>query len=495
MDLLEAINNKNSELAIEIINKNPEKVNEIINDTTPLILACKNKLAGVAMHILKLSGHGNPTYVTSNKDTALLWATYNEMKDVSLAILNTPKNGKPDAVDGNGYTALIYACLYNMREVALKIIETNQSNPTQINKGGYTALIYACMNKMTYIAMSILYTPENGNLLYVDPKGNTALIYACATELTDIALAILNIVGKNNYAYINHASNVGNTARMFALKNRMTYVLEKIDELNSKAKTQLQTPSSPKTNKKTQKNNKYPYSYFFKTHSKLQFPDKTLLDAIINESKHAYNTTMTDMKTKQKYTNNLTFNYNPQHIWESQIGVDILKLKCGSLRTQYLLNSFTNYPALYVTSKAEKKIVAIITFQYRNNTIDIHGLCSETKGLGTVLFNYLMNIVKRAIKKLKAENKKDFQGKKYSQKITLDSINVKNTVDFYKKLGFQSKSVTPDGYFFMEHENLSKSASPSTPQTSSKTRNSKSPSTSAKTQKSAISASNISIGV
>ncbi len=217
MDIINAIHEKNEDLALSLITL--EKAAILTpKKNTPLLLACYNNMTKVALALIE-TGNSQPEQVSELGNTALIIACYNKMTEVALALIET-HNSNPNHVNHNSATALMFACENKMTEVALKLIVDGNSNPGHVNATNQTtALILACNNKMSEIALKLIETGKS-KPDQVNENGNTALIWACKNNMTEVALALIN-TGKSNPEII---SNMGDSALNEAIKNNMNKI-------------------------------------------------------------------------------------------------------------------------------------------------------------------------------------------------------------------------------------------------------------------------------
>ena len=225
--LIQLIENKQIQEALDLIKSNPNDVGFIDNDNgeTALIIACHLKMNEVALALIE-RGQSHLAQNNNDENNALIYACQNKMNEVALALIETGQSN-PGQINSYGNTALMYVCLNNMNEVALALIATGQSKPEQINNDEEnTALMYACQNSMNEVALALILTGQS-NLEHVNYfEKNTALIYACENIMDDIALAFI-ATGHSNPGQININDE---TASIISLKNKMINVVFAISE-------------------------------------------------------------------------------------------------------------------------------------------------------------------------------------------------------------------------------------------------------------------------
>ncbi len=222
------------------------------NDTTALMWACVNEHTHVALALLKhkdikvdlanikgetalhrtsyqgmlkvveelIEKGANANKQDKDGHTALIQACINEHTHVALALLER-EDINVDLVNKYGHTALQWASFKGMLEVVEKLIEKGADVNKQ-NKDGYTALIMACDRGMLVVVEKLIEKGADVNVQ--DAYGNTALLAACRKEHTDVALALLS----------HEDINVDLAAKDWAFKNKMTEVVERIREIESR---------------------------------------------------------------------------------------------------------------------------------------------------------------------------------------------------------------------------------------------------------------------
>jgi len=150
MELITAIKDKNTTLALSLINAKSD-VNFRNYGSTPLTVACYDGLSEVA---LRLIAAGADIHYTNTL----------------------------------GNTPLLFSCYSGSSAVALKLIELNV-NINARNDYGQIPLIIACQGKMTAVASTLITKGANVNVLWNE---KTPLTLAVKNGMFDIALQIVN---------------------------------------------------------------------------------------------------------------------------------------------------------------------------------------------------------------------------------------------------------------------------------------------------------------
>ena len=127
-----------------------------------------------------------------------------------------------NAHDENGKTALMWACLNEHAIVALALLERKDIEVNLMNKKDNTALHWASYSGMLAVVEKLI--AKDADVNKQNKVGNTALLVACRKEHTDVALALLS----------HEDINVDLAAKDWAFKNKMTEVVDRIREIESR---------------------------------------------------------------------------------------------------------------------------------------------------------------------------------------------------------------------------------------------------------------------
>ncbi len=204
---------------------------------TALIVACRKKLTGVALEIIKnavVGGENNNNgidYVDSLGETALICACQNNMPTVAKRIIELrPGSNMIGNIAKNGSTALIWACSNRMTKVINMLLKTNKSKPEQQNDLGFTALMWCCENKLEDVATNLIKN-YNCSVGAIDKVyGHTALILACHNKLKKVLKCFSPLFfGDWNPLHVNKN---GSTALIKACYNNLKKIIEIIINFN-----------------------------------------------------------------------------------------------------------------------------------------------------------------------------------------------------------------------------------------------------------------------
>ena len=122
LNLFEACKNNDIEKALGLIMNNNIDFGLVDNyfGRTVLINACENKMTEVALELIK-TGQSNPEQVNNDNNTALILACKNKMTEVALELIKTGKSN-PDNIAKDGNTAFSWICENNMKDVAYELV-------------------------------------------------------------------------------------------------------------------------------------------------------------------------------------------------------------------------------------------------------------------------------------------------------------------------------------------------------------------------------------
>ena len=259
--LIKACRIKDVDNALNLVNDQPDYIS--YDGKTALIIACMNELEELAVEIIK-TGKSLPNHIDDLGDTALTYACENELEEVvNLLIdieevdlnhvdgqLNTPltlcassrsefmvdvtikliKSGKCEIgyVDGAGQTPLILSCLSGSSDVALQLLEYPECNPNQIDEESNTAFICACQNELEDVCLKIL---DMGSTIvhHIDENGDSALSISTYNNMQEISLRVMEYCTPE---LLNSIDSLGKTPLMWASKNKMTDVINKMLDLD-----------------------------------------------------------------------------------------------------------------------------------------------------------------------------------------------------------------------------------------------------------------------
>lgn len=198
--LFDAIKDRNSVAAIELINSNEVDLNYVQPDSYFVLVQ-----------------------MPYDEYTSLLYAIWIGLTDVALAIIandQTDLNWIPKQLSGPIY--LSAACYYNNRIIAMELIATGRVQPTSC------ALYWACRHNISDVALAII--KLDGSLCAYTKLDCTPLIWACINNMSEVALAIL-ATGHGLPEYI---TSYGYTAQKAASYN--SSMIEVLDLLTNNDK-------------------------------------------------------------------------------------------------------------------------------------------------------------------------------------------------------------------------------------------------------------------
>ena len=261
----------------------------------PIWYALLNKKIDIALCLLNDIDNCDLSGIDNNGNTLLMYVCKNNMENIAMKILERIEDCNIGHINNNGITSLLFACSNKMEKVAMKLLERiddcnigkigncscnslhiispnfdhNKMNPSfscidHYNENDYyekTGSNWTCYHNIYHITGSLYDRYENCSRSYVIPYSqNTALMYACSNKMEKVALKILERIDDCNIGYVNKYRNMslkklknyafcdifeccicntsknGNTALMYAYKNKMEKValkmLERIDNCN-----------------------------------------------------------------------------------------------------------------------------------------------------------------------------------------------------------------------------------------------------------------------
>lgn len=185
--------------------------------TQNLLIATKARNAYLVQQALKGGANVN---VVDTKDvnlrTPLLWAAYNG--DAACLKLLIAYKANVNAKDKLGETGLIFAAQRGYTDVAKALIAAKADLNAKDNNN-MTALMYAC--KGAYIDTFNTILATNPQLNIQDLQGLTALMYVCQrTKAPGLDEMVGALISKG--ADVNVKDKIGNTALVWAIKNKRT---------------------------------------------------------------------------------------------------------------------------------------------------------------------------------------------------------------------------------------------------------------------------------
>ena len=180
------------------------------NETTPLVLACRNNSVSIAKLLLRAEANVNAqdkrgltalklecSLKTPNKDLVELLVQFRAQlvvpgEEITALEIDTREGhtdivqylaseGAPvNAQDSNGMTSLMYACRYKGCEM-VRILLSHRADPNIQNRNSSTALHFACYMQMT-VGVELLLAHGADHSL-PDKWGLTPLMYACTKKI------------------------------------------------------------------------------------------------------------------------------------------------------------------------------------------------------------------------------------------------------------------------------------------------------------------------
>lgn len=201
-DIFDILETKDTKQIIKYVEENQDSLGKVDdNGNTPLIIACKYKLADV---VLKLLDYGADkvklSHINDDSETALYISCQNannlKMEEVILKMLEFGADAvRLDHVDDNSTTALQIICEKKIEKIALKMLEfgADAVSLSQLNMDDNTALMIACENNLEKVALKILeFTPDESNIGLINSDNETALQIAIDNNLSNVVLKMLD---------------------------------------------------------------------------------------------------------------------------------------------------------------------------------------------------------------------------------------------------------------------------------------------------------------
>ncbi len=171
-------------------------------------------------------------------------ALWNKKPDIVTRIFDLVKNDKIDINylgldygDDRGLTPLMMACIFKYDNIALDIIEFGKDNNLlsmigNFNTSNNTALHISTGKSNEIVSNKIIEVADELDKRFIfktiNDQGFTPLINACKNNLSSVALNILNSSIPIEDISLSHTLDNGDTAFIFALRNKMTDVIKKM---------------------------------------------------------------------------------------------------------------------------------------------------------------------------------------------------------------------------------------------------------------------------
>jgi ankyrin repeat protein len=232
--LVNAIINKNNELALSIINNNDYDPNYILTDfnhnDSILIKSIDERLSEVALALLN-NPKININYTNSKNNSAIFYAIKQKLNSVFDKLINMKCDVSITNFSGN--TPLMAAIFVNNLDYMEAIVNLGNFNPGQVNSIKDTALLMLCRkydsnielieeNKIIENVLEKIINTGESNSEMTDRKGNTALIYCCKNKIEKIAKLLIE-TGKS---LPNQKNKNNETALMYCCSNNLMNIIE-----------------------------------------------------------------------------------------------------------------------------------------------------------------------------------------------------------------------------------------------------------------------------
>ena len=222
---------------------NPNVQNK--NLDTPLIIACKK---GSSKSVTLLLNHKKTDSDISDASqrTPIIWACLN------LVIFNVAQISRNKSAplsertivkiikilidcprvnlnhqDENGDTPLIILADYYTEKIALII--QRYSEIQLVNNENNNALIVACMHRASNLAIILIKYKLLNVINHVNSFGETALMWACKNKMCDVANELLDVIG----IQIHHVDTMGKRARDYAFNQGLSNIVRRIDDVGA----------------------------------------------------------------------------------------------------------------------------------------------------------------------------------------------------------------------------------------------------------------------